>query len=454
MLDRFVYRRDDEKAFPDESSAPFRASSCTSLGQKFEVAFLPAEPPAISRFYVRWPGGTKPEDGQGNDLVAAHRDLLLLRLTSLEELEVSPYIRCTQNHFVCVASSDPKPHLQLKQLPVCTIPVTIAPREEGDKETVLPRVFFPNTVGLIRKLPTGDPAGELFVVAQLAKVSRKPESHRKMEAEVCLLRSQVSSDDGDDKWKVRTLPIEHEDEHYDDLWYWSTDDVVTFNNHICWVDYYRGGMLLYDALKEKPTISYHRLEISNRPTGSNHCRTLSEMNRRLCVTQKTGKDGHVSPLLRFVDVSRSDEYLFGPFELGSGFTIKSSTLASVGSAWVNDVTITSQDLWALNTSHGLPHDLLMFPLVSIPNSDIVHFLVSWYAEEEKNKKVSVVTLHMSQKKVMAVARYITGREDADMIKEKTHLLQGFISSKFPMFFTLEPGELNNPWGKASGSGAR
>jgi hypothetical protein len=172
MLDRFVYRRDDD-GFPDESRAPLRA---TSLGQVFHVAFLPAEPPAISRLYVRWPGGTMPEDGYGNDIAAAHRDLLLLRLTSKQDLDESPYVRYVQDHFICVACSDPVPHLQLKRLPVCTIPMMVSPlywyNGDGDidQQTMpqLQRSFFPNYVGLGRATKYRE--GE-FAVAQLAMIS-------------------------------------------------------------------------------------------------------------------------------------------------------------------------------------------------------------------------------------------------------------------------------------------
>jgi hypothetical protein len=126
MLDRFVYRRDDD-GFPDESRAPLRATSSTSIGQVFHVAFLPAEPPAISRLYVRLPGGPTREDGYGSHIAAAHRELLLLRLTSKQDLDESPYIHYVQDHFICVACSDPVPHLQLERLPLCTIPMMVKP---------------------------------------------------------------------------------------------------------------------------------------------------------------------------------------------------------------------------------------------------------------------------------------------------------------------------------------
>ncbi|CAM0958618.1 unnamed protein product [Alopecurus aequalis] len=434
MLDRFVYRRDDEETFPDIDSAPLRATSCTSLGQMFEVAFLPADPPAISRFYVRWPGGTKPEEGMGTDIVEANRDLILFRLTSTETMKESPYIRYIQDQFICIASSGPKPHLQLKRLPVCTLPLIIPPNEEEEeeRETVLPRVFFPNTVGLVRGLVSEE--GK-FVVAQLAKVSQMSASP-KMEAEICVLRSRVSSDDGDGRWEVTKIPIKHKDTEYSDLWYWSTDAVVTFQKCICWVDYYRGGILFYDALKEQPTISYRRLKINNRPTGSSVCQTLPEMNRSLCVTREADRESHIGRVvLRFVDVVRSDNYMLGPFELGYGFTINSSTLSSADSVWVEDVSIKSQDLWAANTSSGLPHEMLTFPLVNMQNSSIVYFLVSQYVQEKEKeiKKISVVALDVSEKIVLFIFPYITGREDADMIKEKSHLLRSFVSSRFPMY---------------------
>uniref|UniRef100_R7W351 DUF1618 domain-containing protein n=1 Tax=Aegilops tauschii TaxID=37682 RepID=R7W351_AEGTA len=81
MLDRFIYHRGadgdcDGWRFPDESTAPLRATSSTSIGEPFDVAILHAEPPAVSRLYLRWPGGT---NTRGAELAAAHRDLLLFR---------------------------------------------------------------------------------------------------------------------------------------------------------------------------------------------------------------------------------------------------------------------------------------------------------------------------------------------------------------------------------------
>ncbi|XP_037416486.1 uncharacterized protein LOC119279300 [Triticum dicoccoides] len=239
MLDRFVFHRDDEEEgspFLDESRAPLRASSCTSLCKKFDILFLPAVPPAISRFYMRWPGGTKSEDAKGTELVAAHCDLVLFRQTSFGRLGEDGLLPIIQDHFICVASCETKPSLQLKRLPVCDKPM-IFPFGEGEKNSVAEqRVFLRDTVGLIRG--HGKSVEAEFAVAQLAMVSEIP-GMLKMEAEVCVFRSLVSGNDGDGKWDVRKIPIDHKEDEHKELYYWSTDVVITFNSYICWINYYR-----------------------------------------------------------------------------------------------------------------------------------------------------------------------------------------------------------------------
>lgn len=446
MLDRFVFHRDDEEEgspFLDESKAPLRASSCTSLCKNFDILFLPAEPPAISRFYMRWPDGTKSEDAKGTELVAAHRDLVLFRQTSLGRLGKDSRLRITQDHFICIASFETKPCLQLKRLPVCN-KTMIFPFGEGEEKAVSEqRVFLSDTVGLARG--HGRSLEAEFAVAQLAMVSEIPDT-LKMEAEVCVFRSSVSGNDGDGKWDARKIPIQHKEDEHKELYNWSTDAVITFNHCICWINYYRGGMLVYDVLEEKPKILYLRLPIVDRPRSSAQGKAFYEVNRSVCATIEISKEGTRSSVLKFTDVIRSDGELFGPLGEGSSFTIHSYTLSSLHGPWDEHVAITSEELWALNSSMGLPRDILMFPLVSMQNFNIAYFLVSESAEEE-NSKVSLVTIKLSTKSVLAVDPYISREEgspsgpDADMIEEKSHLLRSFISSRFPTYLTKKPTEL-------------
>jgi hypothetical protein len=453
MLDRFVYRRDDDDGFPNESTAPLRATSSTSLGQAFDLAFLPAEPPAISSIYVRWPGGTTPEDGYGTDVAAAHRDLLLLRLTSIQDLDESPYRRCTQDHFVCVACSDPVPRLQLKRLPVCTIPmmVSLSPPcyDDGDdtvEQTMQQqRVFFPNCVGLARATKYEE---EEFAVAQLAMISKIPGTSM-FEAEVCVLRSRLSAHDDDGTWEVKKIPIERGSVR--DLHKWSmnlafgfnsADSVITFNHCVCWVNYCIGGILLYEVFEEErpPKISYLRLPTTNRSWATGHPGLL-EVNRTVYVT---GGDD----VLRYITTIRTDGKLYGSIPPDEGFRILADTLRKETGemCWVQDVaSVPCCLLWSRNTSVPLlRNNSLMFPLVSMVDPNIVNFMLSEEMPEgggRKIRKIFVVTIDLVTKMVNSVVPYIEGDEglrgkDADMVKEKSHLLKSFLPSEFPKFFNL------------------
>jgi hypothetical protein len=60
MLDRFVFRRDDDETFPDDSKAPIRASGTTSWNAPFGLSFCLADTPSISRIYAHLPGFPPP----------------------------------------------------------------------------------------------------------------------------------------------------------------------------------------------------------------------------------------------------------------------------------------------------------------------------------------------------------------------------------------------------------
>ncbi|CAN6241081.1 unnamed protein product [Urochloa humidicola] len=80
MLELVVFRRDDDRSFPDESNAPIRASDTTSWGADFRIAFSLAEPPHISRLYAQLPSFPSPSKERPLAIVAAHRHLALLRV--------------------------------------------------------------------------------------------------------------------------------------------------------------------------------------------------------------------------------------------------------------------------------------------------------------------------------------------------------------------------------------
>ena len=75
LLEPFVFRRDDDESFPDESKAPIRATGTTSWGARFRIAFALAEPPRISRLYAQLPvpGFLDRKVGTPLGIVATHR---------------------------------------------------------------------------------------------------------------------------------------------------------------------------------------------------------------------------------------------------------------------------------------------------------------------------------------------------------------------------------------------
>jgi len=114
MLERFVFRRDDPNSFrKDERTS---ASCITCTGTRIEVSFVLAEPPTPSRVYLSWPEG--PKDEQVCHLVAAHRDLVLLRLSSLVDESV-PFGEARHEYFIYIAAPTFQVPPFLRPLPQC-----------------------------------------------------------------------------------------------------------------------------------------------------------------------------------------------------------------------------------------------------------------------------------------------------------------------------------------------
>jgi hypothetical protein len=303
-----------------------------------------------------------------------------------------------------------------------------------------PRVFFPNTVGLVRAKYEDE---EEFAVAQLAMINEIPGTGM-MEAEVCVLRSRVSAHDDDGTWEVKKIPIQHKNYEYGELRDWSIflplgftslDAVITFNRCICWVNYNIGGMLLYEVFEEQCSAKISYLRLSHDRVFLTSPPRFLEANRSVCVT--AGGD-----VLKYVTSIRSDGEFEGPFQPHEGFDIFSHTLRTTKTGemrWVYDRVVTGVDLWAHNTSGILPRYGLMFPLVSMDDHNTVHFMLSEELPEEgdqKIKKVWLVTIDLVTKMVNSILPYIEGDaglyiQDADIVKKKPFLL-----SEFPKFFNL------------------
>ncbi|XP_044319944.1 uncharacterized protein [Triticum aestivum] len=393
MLEPFVFRRDEDSSFPDDRTAPFRAEGISSHGGPFTVAFRVVGPPAISRFYLKWPGG--PKAGSSCDIVAAHRNLLLFRLTSNpvkgkdEESLIWP-----QEYFICQGSLH-QPTLQLHRIPMFT-----------------QRSLHLRSVGILCR------PEEKFVVAQLRlSETRLP---AKMEAELCVLRSN--------KWELlRNLQIKYEAHELSDLIHWRTDRVIPFENYLCWVSYFSGGTLFCDVSEKKPKISHHRLPIHGRCRGADLHR-LRDMNCSLCTTDSGGK-------LMFINVAPEDHEIVGPMLPGTDFIVTCHTWRTQDMVWEEAFVITSHEIWGFDAS--LSYNALMFPLVSAAKSNELYFLLPEKGERAIDK-VSVIAVDTITKHVK-IHQYIEGEEDLggeddDMVRRKSRLLHPFVPTEFPKFF--------------------
>ncbi|CAL5051858.1 unnamed protein product [Urochloa decumbens] len=395
MLERFVFRRDDPNSFREDRRTS--AACSTSTGARFDVSFVLAEPHTPSRLYLSWPEG--PKDEWVCYLVAAHRDLVLLRLDSLVD-ESQPFGEVRHEYFIYIADPTSQIPPLLRPLPQCM-------EHDSDLGRPLTFAFSPRAVGL---LCHGE---DEFAVAYLGVWWSHVTSE--MEAELWVLRSSSSCcrDDGAENWEKQRLPIPYEeDDHLD-------------------------GILVCDGIfGESPKVAYIRFPVDTF-VRDNPRRIRKELYRSLCVTDCGSR-------LVFVDVARHDGTGLGSMAPGTGFTMTFQTLEMAENdmmqyQWIEDAVVTSDQLWAANTPSRLPREVMIIPLVSMDVPNIVHVvLFGW-----EIGSFLLVAIDSSDKQVLgSVVTYIESSEqglstdDADLVRAKPTSFTHFLPSEFPKFLNL------------------
>lgn len=101
---------------------------------------------------------------------------------------------------------------------------------------------------------------------------------------------------------------------------------------------------------------------------------------------------------------------------------------TVGCVWEEDYTVTSDELWSANPE-CLPHDILMFPQADMDRPHVVHFVISEFGY--MRKKMWLVTIDMSTRRVESFSQYTNWREDA-IGTEGAYLTK--VRSSYPMPF--------------------
>ncbi|XP_071680932.1 uncharacterized protein [Lolium perenne] len=416
MLDRFVFRRDDDPSFHDDEAA-LCARGTTSQGDTFRVAFRIVDPPCVSRLYLQWPG--VPKEGSSCDLVAAHRNLLLLRLTS-GPMDKDGSLVHPQDYFLCEgrrpSSLPDQPPLNLHRIPVCTIPLVF--HLDHGKERTAPRPFDLHAVGILSH-------GEEFAVAQLCVT--KPHRPGRVAADLCVLRSNVNT--SDHSWEVEQhLPITYDRVELYQLERWRTDIVVPFDKLLCWVNYSLGAILFCEVLEERPAITYLPLPARGKPGDSDPHHTHDQVKCRCCCVCTT-EGGHK---LMYINIGHEGTNLVGPLSATTGFTGHILRKEESGRMeWDKIFAIRSNQLWF---TYDFPREPLIFPLANVVKPDVIYFLMSEEAMCGVNK-VYVVSFDINANAVL-ILPYITDDlegKDADFVQRKSFQLDPFIASELPRF---------------------
>ncbi|KAL6848182.1 hypothetical protein ACP4OV_022310 [Aristida adscensionis] len=401
MVESFVFRRDDAASFREDNRTS--AASVTSTGAPFRVSFLLAEPPTPSRLYISFPEG--PEHGVACYLLAAHCNLVLFRVDCIiprpgEVGPPSPFNRTLQDYFVYTPGS-------------CHM-----------------RAFDHPGVGLLCH------GAEEFTVAYLI-VLTCPETSV-FDAQLWLLRSSVQSPGGEE-WEVKEVPIHYDandDEQCDDLFWWTTNEAVPFKNSLCWACYGRGVLICDNLHGDIPKVSYLPF-----PKKTFRCNApyqgRMELYRSLCVTGGGQQ-------LELADVARADVKAVGPMAPSTGFTLTTWRLANNengGLQWVHSRTISSDEFWGQNNPEQLPHEVMMLPLLSMDEPNVLHTVLYDWAPDVP--KFSLVTIGLEGRKALTpVVPYIRGVEDlsgddADMVRAKPYFFMHFLATEFPKFLHVD-----------------
>ncbi|CAO2143517.1 unnamed protein product [Urochloa humidicola] len=407
--------RQDSFSGDGTTSAMYR----TSAGDEVTVSLNLVEPPGTSVITLCCPHGPSSQESEDPDVIAAHRDVILLKMASRANLSD------LNDHFVYTASSDTAswgPSLLL--LPV------LYDYDSNDEKSLSREDTGILSCGSSKK---GSPA---FIVAVLENSSGSVLA----EYDVHVFRS------GSDNWEVFRKVYVHGANGGQDLFWWATDAVVPYRRRfLIWVDYYR-GMIVADMIpcsgkKEEaaPKLWYVRLPvdtIENNPYDSDYDRGYPEVSRSVCATCSG---------IKFVSVDHKESSSFGVGNMRtwtSTFRITTWSLHEEDYTWGKETAMDPDELWAaLDCSeHRIPRVAPQYPVVNMENPDRVCFLMSERSATGCNSEPTwMIEVDMKKKVLLGCTAYPRDSslpaDDQDTIKTaiRESQTESFISSEIPRY---------------------
>ncbi|CAL5077900.1 unnamed protein product [Urochloa decumbens] len=337
MLEQYLeiikVKVEDSSRSTTEDDARTLAAARTSNSHPIQVSLRLAEPPALSRVFLRIPNGLNEEKSK---VLAAHGDSVLIQVR----------LQDTYEHFVYNAgdhAADPPrpPSLWL-------LPPYYEQRYLSGSDQLVPRELFDGRTGLLRR------GEDDLAVAELRGPGLSMSKDTPKVADLYLFRSgewnryQIKVREG---WDIPTL--------------WDT--VVPVDDRLLCFVYLCCCVMLLDVFAEMPTVQYVQLPMDPRDCNGG-------LNRNVCTTAGGGTLKFVNIFGRCCcggDASCDCKHSHHAYIIHT-WTMRIGNKGVVD--WVQDGMVDATELWALDAYKGhLPCDPLDRPVVSIDEAEVICF---------------------------------------------------------------------------------
>ncbi|CAL5012123.1 unnamed protein product [Urochloa decumbens] len=415
VLDRFIHRIDRDAEDGGDGTASELCYTCTD--RPIRASIRVADPPAVSRLRLHWPGRREFRGLVEPHVIAAHDHAILFEATvPLEDpMCCGKTYSFPVDHFVYSAFSSPP---SLHRLPVCFTGGVSTPDEDiyfKPYQRRQQRLMLEEEMGILCHGRRGE-----FTVVDFTKFGP--------EGELCLLHHRApppapasqQKKDIEMQWRVKKVlfpkgPSAH---------YWITDTIVPVaGRFLCWVDCYQ-GILVVDVLHAKGNSSKdYQLRYIPLPEEALQSDRLDpdgdcpDPARRVGI----GADG----TLKLVCISRPR----------SAFTIRSWTLPDINQTkWLEGDTMGAAEFWGLCKGRGLPQVKPTFPLVSLAHPHEFFFLL-----EEDHTTYWIVEVNIRDKVLKSSAIYINEEEEGctpDRARRNVFDGDSFIPSAFSCYLGM------------------